>query len=248
LIKKRGDDTAYEPPTIGPSLDGITQNVEMGGIAIDGDEFLVTKPFHQEFELYEMLTGQHTISNIIYCPRGFSTCNYVGIGASPISGDVSSSIWWIAIEMDHLGKWSNSVFDPFNHINDEEFPITFTAEKIEGDTMRISTSITANWNNIDTEPQKLWIQVRDNLHGVRNFYFNEGIQFNDKDAYPLVETAYDAPIKVEPLCLNESPYHRHSCAFDLVQDWTQKNAQDLLNEILNGNYIYDKYVRDRYYD
>ncbi len=48
------------------------------------------------------------------------------------------------------------------------------------------------------------IQVRDSYNGVRNFYFNEGVEFIDEDAYPAVESLYDAPVEVEPLCFGQN--------------------------------------------
>ena len=66
--------------------------------------------------------------------------------------------------------------------------------------------------------------------------------------FPYVEASFEQPLKVAKLCINPQSHDRDSCGFDLVQEWTQKKAQDILDDMLNGNYIHDKYIRDRYYD
>ena len=222
--------SSHEPPTIGPNLARTIQHVGNGGIAIDGNSFLVTKPFHQEFELYEMLTGQHTISNIVYCPRGVDSCNYIAIGVTPYEGTIDDAIWWIEMKKDLVGSWQVKVYDNTGKIGQ---PVTFTAQPI--DNYRLATSLTVPFNNVDTPPLKLWVQVRDNYNGVRNFYFNEGVQFKDADGYPYVETKYEPPLKTEPLCINEKSDHRNSCAFEKVREWTTKNAEQILHEIMENH-------------
>jgi len=217
----------HEPPSIGKNHDGLIQYVGNGGIAIDGKQFLVTKPFHQEFELYEMLSGKHTISNIIYCPRGVESCNYIAIGVTPYQGDVDDAIWWIELRKDILDNWAIRVFDDTGKIGT---PVTFSTQLI--DNYRLGTSITIPFNNIDTPPLKLWVQVRDDNNGIRNFYFNEGVQFKDEHAYPYVETTFENPLEIEPLCLDENPNHRYSCAFEKVKQWTIKNAEKALHQIM----------------
>ena len=225
--------TQHEPPTIGRSLDGTIQHIGDGGISIDGKKFLVTKPFHQEFELYEMLSGKHTISNIIYCPRGVQACNYIAIGVTPYAGDVDDAIWWIELRKDIFDNWEITVFDNTGKIGT---PLTFTTQVI--DNYRLGTSITIPFNNIDTPPLKLWVQVRDDKNGIRNFYFNEGVQFKDAHSYPYIETTFEAPLKVEPLCLDENPNHRYSCAFDKIKEWTIQNAENTLNQLMGNNKVY----------
>jgi len=220
----------HEPPTIGRNLDGLIQHVGNGGIAIDGKQFLVTKPYHQEFELYEMLSGKHTISNIIHCPRGVESCNYIAIGVTPYQGNVDDAIWWIELRKDILNNWEITVFDDTGKIG---APVTFSTQSI--DNYRLATSITVPFNNIDTPPLKLWVQLRDDNNGIRNFYFNEGVQFKDADAYPYVETAFDDPLEIEPLCLDKNPNHRYSCAFEKVKQLTIKNAEETLRQIMRIN-------------
>ena len=176
-----------------------------------------------------MLSGKHTISNTIYCPKGVQVCNYIAIGVTPYQGDVEDAIWWIELRKDIFDNWKIVVFDDTGKIGT---PVTFSTQVI--DNYRLGTSITVPFNNIDTPPLKLWVQVRDDYNGIRNFYFNEGVQFKDADAYPYVETTFEAPIEVEPLCLDENPNHRDTCAFEKVRDWATKKAEATLNELL-GN-------------
>ena len=81
--------SGHEPPTIGKSLDGVRQVVN-GGMAIDDQTWTVTQGYHQEFELLQMLTSPHTISNVINCSKGVQYCNY--IAETVITGLLKSSV------------------------------------------------------------------------------------------------------------------------------------------------------------
>jgi len=87
-------------------------------------------------------------------------------------------------------------------------------------------------------PMKFAVQVRDNKHGVQNTYLNEGVQFKDAHAYPYIETAFEAPLEVEPLCIGEDVFHRGNCAFEKVRDWTIKNAEETMRQMYNNEYNY----------
>jgi len=54
---------------------------------------------------------------------------------------------------------------------------------------------------------------------------------NDIYAYPQVEGLYQLPVEVESLCLNEDSTKRYTCAFDLVREWTIKQAEEKLQEM-----------------
>jgi len=234
-------DASHEPPTIGKNLAG-TQQMVNNGFCIDADCFTVTKLFHEEFKLYEMMSGTHTLSTLVYCAQGVEHCNYSAIGIMPYDKDMNDAVWKIEMKGNHLGEWTPVIYDPEGFLGE----VTITTQIISDNFL--SVSYTIEFKNKQTPPMKVGVQLRDDKNGVRNFYFNEGIQLNDSDAYPYVETAFEEPIKVEMPCINPQPHDRDSCGFELVRDWTQKNAQELLNDMQNGNYIYDKYVRDRYYD
>jgi len=75
------------------------------------------------------------------------------------------------------------------------------------------------------------IEVRDSGGGYRDFKFNDGIAIADAYAYPSIETSYEQPLEIAPLCLNENPNKRYTCAFGMVRDWTIKNAEAALEQI-----------------
>jgi len=224
-----------EPPTIGPDRKGVVKVND--GICINISCWTVTRDYHVDFELYEMLTGKNTISLEILCPQGVADCNYTAIGITPPLQNINSAIWNVAITKDHLGEWSLQVSDPGGYLGE----ITYTTQQI--DNYRLGVSFTIDFMNKAIDKAWLWVQLRDFSNGVRNFYFNEGIKFVDVDGYPSVITVYEKPIKVEPLCINEDPSQRNSCAFEKVRDWTTKSAQKILDDILDGNYVYDRYYQ-----
>jgi len=77
-------------------------------------------------------------------------------------------------------------------------------------------------------------------HGVRRFYFNQGVEFLDADAYPQVETACESPIVVEPLCFGPKNPDRNSCAFAKIKDWTTKMAEETLQQMMHYKYRYEQ--------
>ena len=82
------------------------------------------------------------------------------------------------------------------------------------------------------------LEVRDSEDGVQITILNEGIEIKDAHAYPYVETAFEAPLKVESLCIGEDVMHRHTCAFDKVKEWATNNAEETMRQILNNEYTY----------
>ena len=223
--------STWEPPTIGPDRKGVSQVKD--GICINVSCWTVTQDYHVDFELYEMLTGKNTISLEILCPHGVNDCNYVAIGITKPGDTVNAPIWSIAIAKNHLGQWTEKISDPEGRLGE----ITYTIQVI--DNYRLGVSFTIDFKNKPTDNSWLWVQLRDFNHGIRNFYFNEGIKFVDSDAYPTIKTAYEKPIKVEPLCINENSNHRNSCAFEKVRSWTTQNAQNTLDKILDRSYVYN---------
>src|SRR3972149_1779651 len=71
-------------------------------------------------------------------------------------------------------------------------------------------------------------EIRDNNGGVGRNIFNEGVFVNDIYAYPQVDASYMPSVKVQPLCLNEDSTDRNTCAFELVRQWTIKQAEEKL--------------------
>jgi len=189
-----------------------------------------------------MMSGTHTLSTTVFCAQGVVHCNYSAIGIMPYDKDMNDAVWKIEMKRNFLGEVEPVIYDPEGFLGEVTITTQIISDKF------LSVSYTIEFKNKQTPPMKVGVQLRDDKNGVRNFYFNEGVKFNDSDAYPYVETLFEQSIEVKPLCINPQSHDRDSCGFELVRDWTQKKAQDLLNDMQNGNYIYDKYVRDRYYD
>jgi len=231
--------TGHEPPTIGRALDGVRQVVECG-LSIDDECQTVTSPYHEEMELLQMLTSPHTISNTIHCEKGVQYCNYVAVGFMGLTDDFNNPVMTVSASKDHQGTWTLGWFDPNDYISDpsDAVPadIVFVPQII--DNRLLGTSFTIDFKNKDTGQLKLGIQVRDSYNGVRNFYFNEGVEFIDSDAYPQVETAYEKPLEVEPLCFGNNNPDRNSCAFTKIKDWATQNAEDALRQMLENEYSY----------
>jgi len=231
-----GGSNVWEPPTIGKNLDQSKQLVE-NGFCIDADCITVTKLFHEEFKLYEMMTGTHTLTTTIYCAQGVVHCKYTAIGIMSYDKDMNDTLWKIEMIGDDRGNWTPIIDDPEGFLGEVTVQVQVVSNKF------LLVSYTIEFKNKETPPMKVGVQLRDDKNGVRNFYFNEGVKFHDADAYPYVEAFYEDPVKVEPLCLNENSNKRNTCAFAKVQDWATQNAEDALNDILNGDYIFDEYNR-----
>ena len=212
---------AYEDPTIGKSHNG--KQVVENGICIDVTCWTVTADYHQDFELVEILSdATHTISTTVFCHNGVSKCNYVAFGVSPYGTTISDSVWKIVLQKDHKGNWTMTIVDPEGYLGD----VTSTTQ-IVNDEKHLSASITALFQK-PTPGMILNVEVRDSYGGYRDFQFNDGIAIKDAFAYPQIEATYEEPIEVKPLCLNENPNKRYTCAFDKVREWTIKNAENAL--------------------
>ena len=74
--------------------------------------------------------------------------------------------------------------------------------------------------------------------GQSTFWFNEGVEIIDSDAYPSIETEFEKPLEIDSLCLNEDPNYRYSCGFAKILERTIQNAEETLWQMLNGQYIY----------
>ncbi|MFB5630071.1 MAG: hypothetical protein ACE5RN_00615 [Nitrosopumilaceae archaeon] len=76
------------------------------------------------------------------------------------------------------------------------------------------------------------VEVRDGKGGYRDFKFNDSIAITDAYAYPQIESSYYPPLKIKPLCLNEDSKKRYTCAFAKVKEWTIKNEEATLEQIM----------------
>jgi len=226
---------------IGKSLDGVRQVVD-GGMAIDDQTWTVTQGYHQEFELLQMLTSPHTISNVIHCAKGVQYCNYIAVGFMGLTDDFNNPVMTVSASKNHLGDWTIDWYDPDDYISDPSdaapADIVFVPQII--DNKLLGTSFTIDFKNKDTGQLKMGIQVRDSYNGVRNFFFNEGVEFIDADAYPQVESAYDAPVEVESLCFGQNNPDRNSCQFAKIKDWATQNAEETLRQMMGNQYEYEQ--------
>jgi len=229
-VNGRGSGRAYQGPTIG--MDNNNRLVVTCGVAFDGTCFDMTSLFHYEIKMYEMMSGTHTISITSHCARGVNTCNYVGIGIMPYSEDMNNPTWKIEVLKDHLGNLTPVIFDPEGFLGE----VTVTTQIVDGKFLLVS--FTVEFKNKDTGPMKFAVEVRDTNHGAQVTYLNEGVWIKDADAYPYIETAFEEPLEIEPLCIGEDANDRRTCAFKKVRDWATKNAEETLRQMQNNEYTY----------
>jgi len=229
----RGGGGDHEAPTIGKNRAGI-QIVPSNGICIDPlknpEQCWTVTEFDTGFELLPLLSSSHTITNTIFCNEGVQECNYVGVSFMT-STDLFGELVMMVEAQKKDGEWIISWYDPQDFIQDpDDDPrgeITFTAQ-IEGDFLL--TSFTINFKNKDTGELVIRIQVGDEERGIGTFWFNEGVEFKDTDAYPSIETEYKKSLEIAPLCLNEDPDYRYSCAFAEKVQLEIERAEKLLAE------------------
>jgi len=245
---------SHEPPTIGENRAGI-QVVYSNGICVDllknPDQCWTVTEFDTGFKLLPLLSSSHTISNTIFCNEGVQECNYVGISFMT-STDLFGELVMMVEAKKTDGEWIISWYDPQDFIHDPDDylvgdprgAITFTAQIVDGagiisqDGNFLLTSFTIDFKNKDTDVLVIRIQVGDEERGLGTFWFNEGVQIIDSDAYPSIETAYENPLEIDSLCLNEDPNYRYSCGFAKILERTIQNAEETLWQMLNGEYIF----------
>jgi len=230
FVGRSGGGGGHGNPTIGVNDNGVL--VVTCGVNFDGQCFTITAPFHEEFKLYEMMSGTHTISITMYCANGVTTCNYAAIAIMPYSESMDNTTWKIELYKDNEGNLTTVTTDPEGYLG----TITVTTQIIDDKFWVVS--FTVDFKNKDTGPMMFGVQVRDNYNAIRNWYLNEGVEFIDSDAYPTIETEFDESLEVDSLCLNEDPTYRYSCAFAEILERTIQNAEETLRQMLNGEYIY----------
>ncbi len=179
---------------------------------------------------------------LVNCPRGASTCNHISLGGGLPDSDFYGDQWNVTIDRQvRSGNWELTVYNPFGEIDGDAVSVTVQSvgQSFVTATFNIPFLIPGSVGTHDGigDPHEnnrhLHVTVWDSNGGVSNYIFNEGIYVDDIFAYPQVETSYDEPIEYEPLCLNENPNKRYTCAFDLVKEWTTKQAEEKLKLIYN---------------
>jgi len=176
-----------------------------------------------DFELVEMLTSPHTISNTIYCANGVDKCNHITLSAGPYQEDINAAIWKVSIDKNFLGELTITVDDPDSYLGVTTCTSQIIEEKYWG------TSCTIDFKK-PTPGMMLGVQVWDSYKGVRNFYFNDGIEIIDTFGYPSVDTEFEQSLDVPRLCLSDNPDKRISCAFAEKVQLEIERAEKLLAE------------------
>jgi len=249
-----GSGGGHESPTIGKNMAGI-QIVNSKGICIDplkptGQCWTVTE-FDTGFKLLPLLSSSHTITNTIFCNEGVQECDFVGVSFMT-STDLFGELVMMVEAQKTGGEWTISWYDPQDFIHDpDDYPvgdprgaITFTVQIVDGtgilsqDGNFLLTSFTIDFKNKNTGELVIRIQVGDEEHGQSTFWFNEGVEIIDSDAYPSIVTEFEESLEIDSLCLNEDPTYRNSCAFAENRDLATQLAEDTLGQMLNGEYIY----------
>ena len=175
-----------------------------------------------------------------YFPAGATRANYASVAIASPGGDHNSAEWLIELtKKGNSNVWEMAITDNENDPYLGE--VTVTAQKVDGNIMTFTFNIqslrpasigTLDGNADPLENNKIILtEIRDSKGSSTRNIFNEGIYVNDIYAYPKIETSYEPPIEIEPLCLNENPNKRYTCAFDKVRELTIKNAEKALFEI-----------------
>jgi len=179
---------------------------------------------------------------LVNCPRGASTCNHISLGGGLPDSDFYDDQWTVTIDRQIRSEnWDLTVYNPFGEIDGDAVSVTVQSvgQSFVTATFNIPFLIPGSVGTQDGigDPHEnnrhLHVTVWDSNGGSSNYIFNEGIYVDDIYAYPQVETSYDEPLEYEALCLNENPNKRYTCAFDLVKEWTTKQAEEKLKQIYN---------------
>jgi len=229
----------YDDPTL-----GIT--IRSGYFAIqDGfcfDQYcLDVLEYFNHLPIQQVSSGStHTITLTAYIPNGVRVANYASVGASPPGTDINSVEWNMIIQRNAVtGEHELTEYDPNNMIG----TVTVTVQEVDLNTIIYTFNIQfltpASIGTVDgnaTPPEDnmfIVTEIRDSNGGSARNIFNEGIFVDDIYAYPQIEGLYQLPVEVESLCLNEDSTQRYTCAFDLVREWTIKQAEEKLKEMYN---------------
>jgi len=179
-----------------------------------------------------------TFTVLVACPRGANTCNHIALGGGLPGSGVYDDRWTATVDRQpRTDNWVLTVYNPFGEIGDVTVTVQSVGQSFVTASFNIPFLIPGSVGTPDGigNPQEnnrhIHVTVWDSNGGANNYIFNEGIYVDDIYAYPQVETSYEEPLEVKPLCLNENPNKRYTCAFDKVREWTIKNAEKALSQI-----------------
>ena len=231
-----GDDGVYQSPTLGKLNNG--RLILSNGFCFDLFCLDVLEYFNH-LPIQQVDSGStHTISLTAHCASGSNRCNYASIGAAPPGTDINSVDWNVILKrIGNSDDWEVIKNDQNAMLGD----VTGIVQIIDASKLQYTFNIQfiapASIGTVDGDAQVpednliLVTEIRDNNGGAARNIFNEGVFVNDIFAYPQVETSYESPVKAEPLCLNEDSTDRNTCAFELVKQWTIKQAEEKLQEL-----------------
>ncbi len=241
-----GCDGECSAPTLGVNSAGyrlVDNGFSYNGKAVDVESFYTSYPLITAY-----INQDNTATLKIYDDQGPQNIRHVALGFGLGNGQLFTNSKAV-IEWDRSwdGKVTVTEIDPENALKDisvETSTGPCRSDSIFSEclivTMHHSFSKALDFNMISTN---VWDSNRNSLQN----YYNHGVEVEDPDAYPYVKTSYEKPIMVEPLCIGEDATNRDTCAFENVKDWATQNAEDALNDILNGNYVFDDYYRNHPY-
>jgi hypothetical protein len=183
-----------------------------------------------------------TFTLLINCPRGANTCNHIEIAGALPDSDFYEYQWAATLDRQpRSDNWVLTTHNPFGEIGEVTVTVQTVSQSYISATFNVPFLIPGSIGTPDGigDPQEnnrhLHATIWDNNGGMSNYIFNEGVYVDDIYAYPQVETSYEKPLEVEKLCLNENPHKRYTCAFDMIKQWTIKNAEAKLQEIYDEN-------------
>jgi len=230
----------FVDPTLGVLRNGIL--VQTNGFCFDLFCLDVFEYFNH-LPIQQVNSGStHTISLTAYCPGGSNRCNFASVGAAPPGTDINSVDWNVMLKRTgNSNDWQVTKNDPNGMLGD----VTGTVQVIDASRIQFTFNVQfitpASIGTVDgnAEPPEdnmiLVTEIRNSKGGSGRNIFNEGVFVNDIYAYPQVDASYLPSVTVAPLCLNEDPTDRNTCAFELVRQWTIKQAEEKLKEIYEQN-------------
>lgn len=175
---------------------------------------------------------------LVNCPRGENTCNHIEIAGTLPDADFYDYRWAATVDRQQgTDNWGLTTTNPFEEIGEVSVTVQPIGNSFVSATFNIPFLISGSVGTPDGigDPQvnnrHLHVTVWDNIGGLSNYIFNDGVYVEDIYAYPQADVSFDAPLEYEELCLNENANKRYTCAFDKVKDWTIKNAEEKLKEI-----------------
>jgi len=185
--------------------------------------------------VYQGTTQTFTI--LVNCPRGANTCNHISLAGVLPDSDFYDDQWSTTVDRQpRSDNWDLTVNNPFGEIGEVIATVQTVSQSFISVTFNIQFLIPGSIGTHDGigDPHEnnrhLHVTVWAINGGMSNYIFNEGVYVDDIYAYPKVETSYESPLELKPLCLNENPNKRYTCAFDKVREWTIKNAEKALLE------------------